>query len=118
MPDIRIALTDKAVASLPLATDGQYLARDSDLPGFFVLVGKTKKTYTIQGDLRRDGLRKSIRLAVGAAGQINAREARAKAKEWLGRIAGGEHPTEERRRGSGLTLGDAYRRYLEAHMVR
>ena len=118
MPDIRIALTDKAVAGLPLASAGQYLARDSELRGFFVLVGKSKKTYTIQGDLRRDGLRKSIRLAVGHAGEINAREARARAKEWLGKIASGEHPTEERRRTSGATLGEAYQRYLEVHMVR
>jgi integrase len=118
MPDIRIALTDKAVAKLPLSAQGQYLARDTELPGFFVLIGKTKKTYTIQGDLRRDGLRKSVRLAVGQAGDLNAREARAKAKEWLGKIASGEHPTEERRRTGGATLGDAYRRYLEVHMVR
>jgi hypothetical protein len=117
MPDTRIALTDKAVAKLPYATSGQYLARDTELPGFFILIGKQKKTYTIQGDLRRDGLRKSIRLAVGQAGDINAREARAKAKEWLGKIARGEHPTEQRR-FSSLTLGDAYHRYLEAHMVR
>jgi integrase len=118
MPDVRIALTDKTVAGLPLATNGQYLARDTELPGFFLLVGKTKKTYTIQGDLRRDGLRKSIRLAVGRAGEIKAREARAKAKEWLGTIACGDHPMEERRRDNALTLGDAYQRYLEAHMVR
>src|SRR3954470_15224710 len=97
MPDTRIALTDKAVAKLPLAMGGQYLARDTELAGFFVLIGKQKKTYTIQGDLRRDGLRKSVRLAVGHAGEINAREARAKAKEWLGKIARGEHPSEERR---------------------
>jgi hypothetical protein len=95
MSDLRIALTDKAVSALPLATHGQYLARDTELGGFFVLTGKTKKTFTIQGDLRRDGLRKSIRLAVGQAGEVNAREARAKAKEWLGKIARGEHPTEE-----------------------
>lgn len=118
MPDTRIALTDKTVSALPLAAKGQYLARDTELGGFFVLVGKTKKTYTIQGDLRRDGLRKSIRLAVGQAGDVNAREARAKAKEWLGKIASGEHPTEDRRRTGGPTLGDAYQRYLEVHMIR
>ena len=118
MPDTRLALTDKSVSSLPLAEKGQYLARDTDLKGFFVLIGRTRKTYTIQGDLRRDGLRKSIRLAVGHAGEINAREARAKAKEWLGKIASGQHPHEERRREDGPTLRDAYQRYLEVHMIR
>lgn len=118
MPDTRVPLTDKAVAKLPLAASGQYLARDTELPGFFVLVGKQKKTYTVQGDLRRDGLRKSIRLAVGHAGDISAREARAKAKEWLGKIASGEHPIEGRQRLGGPTLGEAWQRYLEVHMIR
>jgi integrase len=118
LPDTRLPLTDKSVSSLPLAQKGQYLARDTELKGFFVLIGRNRKTYTIQGDLRRDGLRKSIRLAVGHAGEMNAREARAKAKEWLGKIASGEHPTEERRRADGPTLRDAYQRYLEVHMVR
>src|ERR1043165_1741181 len=108
MSDIRMTLTDKSVSRLPQAMHGQYLARDTDLAGFFVLIGKTKKTYTIQGDLRRDGLRKSVRLAVGHAGEISAREARAKAKEWLGKIALGQHPTDERQRIGSLALGDAY----------
>jgi integrase len=118
MPDIRLALTDKAIAKLPYAQDGQYLARDTELPGFFVLIGKNKKTFTIQGDLRRDGVRKSIRVAVGRAGDINTREARAKAKEYLGRIARGDHPTEARRRANGPTLRDAWERYRDAHMIR
>ncbi len=52
MADVRILLTDKAIARLPAPTDGWYLARDSELKGFFVVVGKRKRTFTVQGDLR------------------------------------------------------------------
>ena len=52
MADVRILLTGKAIARLPAPTDGWYLARDSELKGFFVVVGKRKRTFTVQGDLR------------------------------------------------------------------
>jgi hypothetical protein len=40
MADIRILLTDKTIAQLPGPNDGWYLARDTELKGFFVVVGK------------------------------------------------------------------------------
>jgi hypothetical protein len=51
MADVRILLTDKAIARLPAPKDGWYLARDTELKGFFVVVGKRKRTFTVQGDL-------------------------------------------------------------------
>jgi hypothetical protein len=42
MPELRISLTDKAIAQLPAPKDGWYLARDTELKGFFVVVGKRK----------------------------------------------------------------------------
>jgi hypothetical protein len=53
MADVRILLTDKAIARLPAPKDGWYLARDTELKGFFVVVGKRKRTFTVQGDLRQ-----------------------------------------------------------------
>ena len=53
MADIRILLTDKTIAQLPNPNDGWYLARDTELKGFFVVVGKRKRTFTVQGDLRQ-----------------------------------------------------------------
>jgi hypothetical protein len=53
MADIRILLTDKTIAQLPNPDDGWYLARDTELKGFFVVVGKRKRTFTVQGDLRQ-----------------------------------------------------------------
>ena len=49
MADIRILLTDKTIAQLPNPNDGWYLARDKELKGFFVVVGKRKRTFTVRG---------------------------------------------------------------------
>jgi len=66
MADIRILLTDKTIAQLPNPNVGWYLARDTDLKGFFVVVGKRKRTFTVQGDLRQGGKRAStIRVSIG-----------------------------------------------------
>ena len=96
MPDLRLALTDKNLIGLPFAATGQYLARDTELGGFFVLVGSRTKSFMIQADLRIDGVRQSVRMKVAEVGDIPAREARAKAKALLGRIAGGEDPRPPR----------------------
>src|SRR6266851_9845045 len=130
----RLTLTDKAIMSLPFATAGQRLVRDAELSGFFVLVGKRSKTFMVQGDLRANGKRQSVRLKVGEAGELNTREARAKAKTLLGSIAKGIDPRPNKitddesflvdggnGRGScasGPTLRAAWTRYREAHLKR
>ncbi len=50
MVDVRLLLTDKEIARLPTPRKGWYLARDTELKGFFVVVGKRKRTFTVQGD--------------------------------------------------------------------
>ena len=55
--DDRVLLTDAVVARLPLAQAGQYKLRDSELKGFFVQVGKRKRTYMAQGEYWREGHR-------------------------------------------------------------
>lgn len=97
MSNLRLALTDKNLIGLPLAHDRPYIARDTDLGGFFVVIGKTSKTFTIQADLHgEDGSRTSIRMAVGEVGAINSRDARNKAKVLLGQIGKGEDPVRPR----------------------
>jgi site-specific recombinase XerD len=134
MADVRILLTDKAIGRLPAPKDGWYLARDSELKGFFVVVGKRKRTFTVQGDLRQGGKRaSSIRVAIGDASEISTRTARATAKDYLAQISRGQHPKAEKR-GSGagktategeaaalsggITLRQAWERYRDAHMIR
>jgi len=135
MADVRILLTDKAIARLPTPKDGWYLARDTELKGFFVVVGKRKRTFTVQGDLRQRGKRaSSIRVAIGDTSEISTRTARATAKDYLAQISRGQHPKAEKR-GSGagkiaapegeaatlsggITLRQAWERYRDAHLVR
>jgi integrase len=135
MTDVRILLTDKAIARLPTAKDGWYLARDTELKGFFVVVGKRKRTFTVQGDLRQGGKRaSSIRVAIGDASEISTRTARATAKDYLAQISRGQHPKSEKRGAGagktaapegeaatlsgGITLRQAWERYRDAHLVR
>lgn len=135
MADVRILLTDKSIARLPTPIDGWYLARDTELKGFFVVVGKRKRTFTVQGDLRQGGKRtSSIRVAIGDAGEISTRTARATAKDYLAQISRGQHPKAEKegsggdepattegeaaRPSGGVTLRQAWERYRDAHLVR
>src|SRR6266852_8372268 len=135
MADIRILLTDKTIAQLPNPNDGWYLARDMELKGFFVVVGKRKRTFTVQGDLRQGGKRaSSIRVAIGDASEISTRTARATAKDYLAQISRGQHPKAEKRGwgagktaapegeaatlSEGITLRQAWERYRDAHLVR
>lgn len=134
MADIRILLTDKAIAQLPAPHDGWYLARDTELKGFFVVVGKRKRTFAIQGDLRKGGKRAtSIRVSIGDTREISTRTARATAKEYLSQISLGRHPKATQQNGASgagesaegtaatsadVTLRQAWQRYLTAHLLR
>ena len=125
MTDTSLVLTDRAISALPYAVSGQYFARDQELPGFAVLVGKRKKTFVVQGDIRKDGQRQSVRLKVAEVGALTTREARAEAKELLGKIAKGADPREKKlkaenpgQNSNDPTLRQAWQRYLDAHMKR
>ncbi|MCK1445668.1 integrase family protein [Bradyrhizobium sp. 2] len=134
MADIRILLTDKTIAQLPTPKDGWYLARDTELKGFFVVVGKRKRTFTVQGDLRQNGKRaSSVRVSIGDTSEMSTRTARATAKEYLAQISKGKHPRaakEEVQPAAAseavpnsmpaveITLREAWQRYLEAHLIR
>ncbi|MBH5397751.1 integrase family protein [Bradyrhizobium sp. CNPSo 4010] len=133
MADIRIPLTDKTIAQLPTPKDGWYLARDTELKGFFVVIGKRRRTFTVQGDLRQGGKRaSSIRVSIGDASEMSTRAARAVAKEYLAQISRGRHPKDEKQTVrttpapamqsggtvASVTLRQAWQRYLEAHLIR
>jgi len=126
MSDTRPALTDRSIAGLPPASSSQYFARDTELLGFAVLVGKRRQTFVIQGDIRKGKQRFSIRLKIGAVGEKTTREARAEAKELLGKIAKGIDPREKNQpsnpaeqRVDGIpTLLHAWQRYQDSHVAR
>src|ERR1700730_1360858 len=130
----RLALTDKALLRLPLTASGQEIIRDAELSGFFVLVGKRRNTFMVQGDLRSNGKRQSIRVKIAEVGELNTREARAKAMMLLGSIAKGIDPRPQTAAvpesvtmktdgagglaASGPTLRTAWNRYHDAHLKR
>src|ERR1700731_413103 len=98
--DIRILLTDKTIAHLPSPDVGGDLARDTELKGFFVVVGKRKRTFPVQGDLRKGGKRaSSIRVSIGDTREMSTRTARATAKEYLAQISQGQHPKVAQQNG-------------------
>jgi integrase len=119
MADQREVLTDKSIARL-CPGETQYKVRDSELPGFFVLVGKRRKTFMAQGEFWRDGVREfTAQVKLGDFGDMTTRQARGKAKEALGSIAKGERPGEVQKIKPGsITLGQAWERYRDAHMKR
>ncbi|WP_195177030.1 integrase [Mesorhizobium sp. INR15] len=145
MADIRILINDRAVSDLKAPGSGQYRARDTQLKGFHVIVGRRSKTFAVQGDLRKDGKRvASISVRIGYAETMSTREARATAKTYLAQISKGEHPdpkpdlpTEQLGSASvsrdnptlqldqqadaapkGVTLSRAWERYRDAHLIR
>jgi integrase len=126
-----LLLSDKAIIALHFAASGQQIIRDTELPGFFVMIGKRTKTFMAQGDLRVDGKRQSIRIKIGEVGEIKTREARAKAKELLGSIAKGVDPRPKAQSSNdaqengiaptganGPTLRAAWTRYRDSHLRR
>ncbi len=127
MSDLRMALNDKAIARLAPPESGQYKARDTELKGFYLLIGKRRRTYMVQGDLREAGRRaSSIKVSVGDAALMSSRDARSIAKTYLGEIGQGRHPKPleivealiEPVSKGGITLREAWTRYHDAHLVR
>ncbi|WP_293905339.1 integrase family protein, partial [Phenylobacterium sp.] len=131
MTALQMSLTDKSLDKLPMATEGQYVVRDTELKGFLVVVGKRRKTFTVKGEGWQNGKRKNVYAAIGVVGDLTARDARLKAKEALTRIAKGlpaiepaeveapiEPTVEAQPAEAGVTLWEAWERYLEAHLVR
>jgi integrase len=127
MSDMRMALNDKAIARLAPPESGQYKARDVELKGFYLLIGKRRRTFMVQGDLRQAGKRaSSIKVSVGDASVMSTRDARSIAKAYLGEIGQGRHPKPcavdeapvAQTPGRGITLREAWVRYHDAHLVR
>lgn len=109
-------LNNETVAKLPLAVTGQYIERDDKLPGFFVVVGKRSKTFTVQVDGKKpDGTRTSRREKVGTFPEMSASVARERAKAL--QIALGKRRDPEVEDKPNYTLGRGWAAYRDL-MVR
>ncbi len=84
-------LTKRTVEALPIEAK-DYFAWDDEVAGFGVRVMPSgAKTY--QAQYRKGG--RTRRISLGRHGTLTADEARKRARELLGRVAGGENPAEE-----------------------
>ena len=114
----RARLTNRLVRTLPLAQRGQYVVRDQTLPGFFVVVGRRTRTYTIQVDTRRLGRRRTVREAVGRVEDWDAGEARSEAKTRIGALqTGAREATTRRGRVTLRAAWASYRDYLQQRVA-
>ncbi len=125
MSDLKASLNDKLIARLTPADQGQYIVRDSDLTGFFVVVGTKRRTFTVQADFRKDGARRTKRVALGTSEELSTRDARVAAKVELAKIAKGDYaeepkaePKPDAKPSADITLRQAWARYKVAHMER
>jgi len=94
MSDFKTSLNDKMINRLGFADDGQYVVRDTELKGFFLVVGKRTKTFTVLGEFWDNGKRHAKKVALGTTDKLSTRDARVKAKDALAKIARGEYAAE------------------------
>ena len=50
MSERKTTLNDKFIDRLSFSEKGQYIVRDADLPGFFLVIGVRRKTFTVQAE--------------------------------------------------------------------
>lgn len=122
MADQRALLSDRLIARLPPGDRGQYKVRDTELPGFQIIVGKHARTFVVKGERWVDGKRTGCQLTLGHYGQMTTRQARAEARLALGQIAKGviapKRGPAAPKPESVTTLRSAWARYHSSHMVR
>lgn len=106
-----LKLTKTAVENLPFTSNGQLLYCDTELPGFWLLVGKTSKTYLAKGRVNR----RDVRCTIGKHGVFTTEEARRDARLMLADMARGIDPNaiKKEKARKRLTFGDAFEKFLE-----
>lgn len=125
MPTRYLSITPAAVAKLvrgdPAAAPNTFV-RDVSIPGFAVLIGRTKSSYVVEGRAGRYG--RNVRMTLGTVGRLTLDDARIMAREKLAALARGEHVVEVARAAArakaikSLTLSDALRNLLAARALR
>jgi hypothetical protein len=89
----RLVLNDKSIDRFMHPSSGQFIVREADLMGFYLLVGVKRRTYMVQADMRQSGRRLgTVKVKVCDAGEMSSRDARAVAKSYLGEISQGPPP--------------------------
>ena len=108
MPKTKITKT--FVEHVPFTEKGQVLYCDTELRGFYVIVGMEAKTYVAQKDIRG----RSVRFTIGRHGHFTAEQARKVAIEKLYQMANGINPNakEKEDHAQTVTLNSVLDSYL------
>ena len=107
MPKTKITKT--FVDKTPFTDKGQKLYCDTEIKGFYLIVGMKSKTYVAQKDING----KTVRYTIGKHGHFTPEKARSIAKDKLCLMAQGVNPNkeEEKEIGETMTLGDILESY-------
>lgn len=105
-------LTKSKVDLIPHPASGQVFHRDDELLGFGLRVGTATKTYFAESKVRG----RTVRVTIGKHGVFTPEQARVQARRILGDMASGINPNDRKseERAQGVTLGEAFRAFLEA----
>lgn len=107
----RAKITKALVDQIPHPEKGQVVFCDTELQGFYLIVGAKAKTYAAQKDIQG----KSVRYTIGRHGHFTPEEARKIAKEKLYFMALGNNPNEqEAERTKDITVEKVFESYLAA----
>lgn len=107
MPKAKITKT--FVEKTPYTDKGQVLYCDTELAGFYLVIGMRAKTYIVQKDVQG----KSVRCTIGRHGHFTTDEARRIAKDKLYLLAQGIDPNklEQEEKKELITLRDVLKSY-------
>ncbi|MCE7886674.1 MAG: DUF4102 domain-containing protein [Alphaproteobacteria bacterium PRO2] len=100
------------VDQVPHTERGQIAYCDTDLPGFYLIVGSQTKTYAAQKDMQG----KAIRCTIGRHGHFTPEQARKIAKEKLYLMSIGIDPNKQEKEAQAktVTLDEVLEAYLAA----
>lgn len=116
----QVKLTKARIDALPYQSKGQRLHCDTDLPGFYLVVGKQTKTYVAQGTLHD----RAKRITIGRHHLYTPTEARDRARRLLQQMRDGIDPSEQRRKAKQevsqrhVTLQQAFDAYKQARTLK
>jgi integrase len=107
-------LTKAFVDKIGFEQSGQLFYRDSELIGFGLRVGKSKKVFFAEAKL--DG--KTIRKTIARHNVMSVEEARAQAKKILAEVANGKNPFDEikARRSNIITVKEVLEDYISTRV--
>lgn len=108
MPRARI--TKSFVDQIPHTEKSQIIYSDTELPGFYLIVGTQTKTYVVQRDMQG----KAVRITIGRHGVFTPDEARKIAKQKLYLMATGINPSKipDEERAQIVSLQEVMDAYL------